>query len=178
MRPRSRTRRVLKWVGTALCMSIMALLFLSGEYHISLRTRWEYGVEFLFGSIIIHWPHKDMPALPPERILMAQAPRLLGPYDVRKLFSWPGYWPPRYYGPQPMRSSIRSFSTGSLAVPCWMLFLVVAAPTAYLWWSGRGIPTGQCRKCGYNLTGNVSGRCPECGAVVPAGTIQRVWSAE
>lgn len=22
---------------------------------------------------------------------------------------------------------------------------------------------GHCRKCGYNLTGNVSGRCPECG---------------
>jgi hypothetical protein len=24
-----------------------------------------------------------------------------------------------------------------------------------------------CRKCGYNLTGNVSGRCPECGTPVP-----------
>ena len=25
-----------------------------------------------------------------------------------------------------------------------------------------------CRNCGYNLTGNTSGRCPECGAEVPA----------
>jgi hypothetical protein len=24
---------------------------------------------------------------------------------------------------------------------------------------------GRCRKCGYNLSGNVSGVCPECGAV-------------
>ena len=24
-------------------------------------------------------------------------------------------------------------------------------------------PAGQCRKCGYCLTGNVSGTCPECG---------------
>jgi len=24
-------------------------------------------------------------------------------------------------------------------------------------------PVGCCRICGYNLTGNVSGRCPECG---------------
>ena len=24
-------------------------------------------------------------------------------------------------------------------------------------------PPGHCRSCGYNLTGNVSGRCPECG---------------
>ena len=25
---------------------------------------------------------------------------------------------------------------------------------------------GHCRKCGYDLTGNVSGKCPECGEVV------------
>jgi predicted Zn-ribbon and HTH transcriptional regulator len=27
---------------------------------------------------------------------------------------------------------------------------------------------GQCRNCGYNLTGNVSGICPECGTAVAA----------
>jgi len=26
---------------------------------------------------------------------------------------------------------------------------------------------GHCRRCGYDLTGNVSGRCPECGTDVP-----------
>lgn len=33
------------------------------------------------------------------------------------------------------------------------------------------IRAGHCRHCGYNLTGNVSGRCPECGATClrPAG---------
>ena len=25
-------------------------------------------------------------------------------------------------------------------------------------------PPGHCSTCGYNLTGNTSGRCPECGA--------------
>lgn len=25
---------------------------------------------------------------------------------------------------------------------------------------------GLCKRCGYNLTGNVSGRCPECGTVI------------
>jgi hypothetical protein len=28
-------------------------------------------------------------------------------------------------------------------------------------WTG---PKGLCAQCGYNLTGNVSGRCPECGS--------------
>jgi hypothetical protein len=27
-------------------------------------------------------------------------------------------------------------------------------------------PAGHCQQCGYNLTGNVSGRCPECGCSV------------
>jgi len=28
------------------------------------------------------------------------------------------------------------------------------------------IPSMLCQNCGYNLTGNVSGRCPECGEAV------------
>jgi hypothetical protein len=38
---------------------------------------------------------------------------------------------------------------------CWRMY----APTA-------PFPPGHCRRCGYDLAGNVSGACPECGAVV------------
>jgi hypothetical protein len=33
----------------------------------------------------------------------------------------------------------------------------------------RGRRVGHCTKCGYDLTGNVSGRCPECGSAVDGG---------
>jgi hypothetical protein len=53
-------------------------------------------------------------------------------------------------------------------VPLWLLALAVGFPTAILFWRDRGYGPGHCRKCGYNLTGNVSGICPECGTPVPA----------
>ena len=33
----------------------------------------------------------------------------------------------------------------------------------------RPFGPGHCQKCGYNLTGNVSGVCPECGEAVGRG---------
>lgn len=44
--------------------------------------------------------------------------------------------------------------------------LVAAALTIWLlgrWGHERLSPPGDCQKCGYNLTGNKSGVCPECG---------------
>jgi predicted amidophosphoribosyltransferase len=39
--------------------------------------------------------------------------------------------------------------------------------TVILWFADRRrIPPGHCQKCGYDLTGNVSGICPECGTPV------------
>ena len=57
-------------------------------------------------------------------------------------------------------------------VPWWFLCAVTAAlPTIWLWRYRRdrrrlsdGMP--HCAKCDYNLTGNVSGICPECGTAV------------
>lgn len=50
-----------------------------------------------------------------------------------------------------------------VALPLWLLALVIAVPTLFLWWCGRRFPAGHCRSCGYDLTGNTSGKCPECG---------------
>lgn len=49
----------------------------------------------------------------------------------------------------------------------WWPFFLCTVPTTVLWWWGkRHKREGHCHECGYNLTGNVSGICPECGSPV------------
>ncbi len=50
-------------------------------------------------------------------------------------------------------------------LPIWTFVVGSAIPLAVGRWRRRGVrfPPGHCRRCGYDLTGNVSGRCPECG---------------
>ena len=45
---------------------------------------------------------------------------------------------------------------------------------AQLWREWRRKPFGHCQKCGYNLTGNTSGVCPECGRSIPQVCAQDV----
>lgn len=54
-----------------------------------------------------------------------------------------------------------------LRLPLWLPFAVAAAPTLILFYRDRRRPPpGHCKKCGYDLAGNVSGRCPECGVAL------------
>ena len=48
--------------------------------------------------------------------------------------------------------------------PFWPLFTAAALPTALAMVWPRGRTAGLCRVCGYDLAGNASWRCPECGA--------------
>jgi hypothetical protein len=50
-----------------------------------------------------------------------------------------------------------------LCIPLWIPFLVLAAPTAWLWYRDRRHPPGCCVRCVYDLSGIDSGICPECG---------------
>ena len=48
-------------------------------------------------------------------------------------------------------------------IPVWMLLLVVAGPTVWLWRTERRVRPGHCPNCGYDLRGLNGGVCPECG---------------
>ena len=59
---------------------------------------------------------------------------------------------------------------GMLHFPIWLLIVAVGIPTGILWWRDRRPKTGFCKACEYDLTGNVSGVCPECGTAVSPET--------
>jgi hypothetical protein len=50
-----------------------------------------------------------------------------------------------------------------IVLPFWLVLLGLGVPTMAAWLPRSRRSRGLCHKCGYDLTGNVSGRCPECG---------------
>lgn len=54
---------------------------------------------------------------------------------------------------------------GAAGFPLWMPAVLLLGCGAVVAVRSRRIVPGHC-PCGYNLTGNVSGRCPECGRTV------------
>ncbi len=123
---------------------------------------------------------------PPSGSLSGKARRVFLPEHFHVLIS-PD--PPLVPKPWRQRLGIRNFSrlqsiqyapiataplvqstlvpAGGFLVPIWCLVLSTAAASALLLrHSLRYIPPGHCRRCGYNLTGNQSGICPECGRTI------------
>jgi len=74
---------------------------------------------------------------------------------------WEVLWLPRLGVPDAIVSLAAGYQ--QLTCPLWIPFVFTALPTAYLFWRDRRHPPGHCQRCGYNLKGNESGVCPECG---------------
>lgn len=82
------------------------------------------------------------------------------------------YWlwrriPPNFEGGRLVYSWTPSFESepgGWMTVlPLWLPLVLSAIPTVILWRLNRRRGPGCCQKCGYDLRGNISGICPECG---------------
>jgi hypothetical protein len=124
---------VLKWVGLALTSIVVAA--------------WVVSTRMVVEYVSDEW-----------KIGFGQAVLYIDPvaYGSRGWWTWPNVeasvWP----------TSRPSFGRW-IVLPLWLPLLLLAPVTAFLWYSDRCFPPGHCQNCGYDLTGNVSGRCPECG---------------
>jgi hypothetical protein len=150
MKRRSRTTRSLKWVGLV-GSALLAGLWVTTLYHtVSYRSskivasrNQVTSLRFSHGAIAIYTIRDAR--LPGRWWYHSRSSPLLT--DMTSI------WPEVY-------SSTKGFA---LRLPLFFLLVLAALPTAWLWYRDRRPPKWHCESCGYNLTGNVSGVCPECG---------------
>ncbi len=161
---RWRVRRVAKWGGVITCFVLLGCFAFSMRFAGELQ----FGTHVLTawsGNLIFEELHNygSVSRMPQGRFTK------LARLEFRNLTWWPQHhliWLHVNYDgyiPQP-GSYIERW-----IIPAWMIFVAIGLPTVFLWWLDRRSPPGHCPRCGYNLTGNVSGRCPECGVVVSEG---------
>ena len=83
-------------------------------------------------------------------------------------FSWPSRYPPVGY--QWPWWNFGASGWWTLRLPLWIPYLALLTLSLLLWRIGRPrrFRAGHCQSCGYDLTGNTSGRCPECGSSTAA----------
>jgi hypothetical protein len=137
-----RLGRVLKWLGTAGCLGILLLFAACLVWAVVVVRVGMWNVGVASGAIIFAQPEQ------PRGKSMRFIPGTLG--DRTNL------WRVLGVRPTALGADVRT-------IPLWIPGALAAIPTALLWRLDRRRPApGACR-CGYDLTGNTSGRCPECG---------------
>jgi len=155
---RSRWRTLVKWTGTLACgLILVAAAACLRWWYVGVSDGENWAVGIVGGSVSVLWGGWVADSF--------DAGGWVGPvYPTwQELAAWWGD-----YGSLP---TLGVESTGSFFVylPLWIPFVLIGLPTAWLWRRDRRRPRpGCCAACGYDLTGNVSGRCPECGTAVPS----------
>lgn len=138
---RARVRRALKWAGVLLCAVILVAWLISVRYWVHWVAE-DHSGEYMLASGKLTY----IPSSPPS--LGFRGFMYIRRRPAEKGTPW---WTTRV---------TRTHFLIPLAWP----FLIIVAPTALLFWRDRHrIPPGHCQSCGYDLTGNESGVCPECG---------------
>ncbi len=151
MRRPSRIRRTAKWAGLTLSLLIMAMWAVSYRWSFA-ASAWGWGGVSTCGIL------SAVELLFDEEQASCFVVPSSGCADEDWGLTWPEFWS-------------TDWGVSSSQVPFWFPFLLIAAPTGILWYRDRHhIQPGHCQKCGYNLTGNTSGKCPECGTACDVQT--------
>lgn len=155
----ARKRQILKWTGLSLSLLIavawaVSLRWAFGWRRLDDSRRYHSSAIIQIGALYVsHLEYRGEDVSSPYWAPDNFYPEFL---SVPRILLKPDFWFVRY-------------PDWTLTLPLWIPFVLIAIPTAALWWRDRRrIPPGHCEKCGYNLAGNVSGVCPECGERIPA----------
>ncbi|NOX57426.1 MAG: hypothetical protein GXP29_01025 [Planctomycetes bacterium] len=140
MKRRTRKRRILKWSGVGLCVGLAAAWVVSHTYQISYWGSSKFAITLLQGALVGRT----------RNIASAGTAWVVEPTEGPSV-----WWP----------ECVAQGKFDAIWIPMWMFLLPTALATAWFWWSDRRYRSG-CVDCGYNLTGNVSGACPECGTPI------------
>lgn len=152
MKRRSRLRRVVKWGGVALSLLVLLVWIVTlwrnlGFFYVKSLVRGMQFTEVGVGQAELWCSRYDLPKGPePTRSFKFY---LTPPNDSQYR-----HWLPHV---------VRHQGFCRVILPLWIPLWLVALPTIFLFWHDCRVPPGHCQTCGYDLTGNTSGVCPECG---------------
>ena len=143
-RKHPRFSRFLAWSGVVACVLLAFTIVLSRSWSISWSRGNYWG--FVQWGVIAFGHHKTVDEF-------RWNVRRNSPAGV--LLWWFDYQPGNQY------------RAPCFITPLWLPLVMIGIPTAVFFIRNRRrFPRGHCEKCGYNLTGNLSGTCPECGTKV------------
>ena len=170
MPKRSRLRRILKWTGVGMCVVVLAAWAASTQTSFAYGNTNEnafIGFSLSEGRLVAMYDVFDN-----ADNKIVESFDSSDPWKVRRIRS-NSSWRERTGLRLPMLAwKVSFFLAGggprhevtSVMLPLWIPCAAIALPTGFLFRRDRRrIPPGHCQRCGYNLTGNVSGKCSECG---------------
>ncbi len=146
-------RRVATWLGLVTCFAVAIAWVVSFPISPAATVVWiryriaDYDLGFCLGRL---WFFTDLQHNVRGLRTNWRPVKSIPSGSKALAISWPYY--------------VRSPGGFSGSVPLRLVLVVVGVHTAILWHRDRRrIPPGQCPKCGYDLTLNASGTCPERG---------------
>jgi hypothetical protein len=157
-RRRTRRRRAATWVGILMSASIAAIWLWSGWRYIvwmtpgrSAGTAYEVGIGFGV-AYATAWRE----TLGTRR---SQLPKR-STVKVEKFWPSPRWESSFNYSSRP---AVRGLASDEIRIPLWSPLLLFVISTIAAHYLGRRRGSTQCQACAYDLTGNTTGVCPECG---------------
>ncbi len=151
MRRRFRLLRIAKWSGLVACVVLLLAWGMSLRWHIGYVAR----------SHAYAWTLEDGKVrcvyVPPPAAVGSS-----GEYGFYVGSARPHEWGFILPSIRTIRMGRGSVVQTYTQIPVWLPLAINALLTVFLFWRDRPILPGHC-PCGYDLRGNVSGVCPECG---------------